>query len=186
MTRSLIRRLSRALDPMGPLGLSVGALLLTTIEMLATPTETALAAQPTTRRSAAEWFQRGRQRHAQGNLPGAFSAYTWALRLDAAYVPAYCYRADVCYALGDLRGALADYTAALQRDPRSLPAYANRGGTREALGDLPGALLDYTQALALDPSFRPGYLRRGHLRRLLGDLDGAAEDFAAAQQLAQS
>ena len=81
---------------------------------------------------AVDFYNRGLDRHAQGDLDGALADYDEAIRRDKAgkLHDAYNNRANIRLAKGDVAGAMADYDKVVQMRPRDFLGYYNRGVAR--------------------------------------------------------
>jgi Flp pilus assembly protein TadD len=131
----------------------------------------------------ADYYNRGIDRQAKGDLDGAIADYTKAIEIDPRSAHAYNSRGNLRDAKGDHDGAIADFTKAIEIDPRDADAYNNRGGARKAKGDLDGAIADYTKYIELEPRDADGYNNRGGARKAKGDLDGAIADCTKAIEI---
>lgn len=99
---------------------------------------------------------RGVERKRAGDLDGALSDYTEAIRLNPTDPFAYNNRANARRDKGDLPGAIADYTEALRVDPGYTGGYVNRGLLHERLSAWAAARADYTEAITRPPKYANG------------------------------
>jgi tetratricopeptide (TPR) repeat protein len=110
------------------------------------------------------YLNRGTVRQYEGDLVGAFSDYTEAVRRNPEYFHAWYSRATERLTLGDDAGAIADYTATLKIDPWYVEALNNRGLARQRTNDLEGAVADFEEALRLAaPNWPPRSMIEGNL-----------------------
>lgn len=146
-----------------------------------------LAAQnsqtPKSPKTAADFYNRGLEKHNAGDLDGAIADYSEALKRDPNDADSWNNRANAKNAKGDRESALPDYARAIELDPANHTYYLNRAGVRRFLDDLDGAMSDFNRVLELFPKYAPGYNNRGVVKRQRGDLDGAFADFNRAIQL---
>ncbi len=133
--------------------------------------------------TAEEFFQRGRERHAQGLLEEAIADWTEAILLNPNFALAYSKRGNAKRNLGDKGGAILDYDKAIELDPNDAWAYGNRGNVKRNLGDKRGAILDFDKAIELDPNDAAAYSNRGNAKSDLGDKRGAILDYDKAIKL---
>lgn len=115
---------------------------------LPTPTNTPWAVP------ARAYYQEGLTRQNLGDLDGAITSFSAALRLRPGMGTAYVSRGGVYLALGEHRQALADAEAALALDPSDASAVMLRAETLRLMGSARSALAAFDEALALDPSLR--------------------------------
>lgn len=126
-------------------------------------------------------LQRGEIRRKQGDLDGAITDYTEALRLNPTSV-AHCNRGNLLLEKGDLDGAIADYTEAIRLNPTDKWPYNRRGFARLVQSDFDGAIADITEVIRLDPEDAMAYQNRAIARQNKGDLDGAVADYNEARR----
>jgi serine/threonine-protein kinase len=125
----------------------------------------------------------GVQKEGEGDLAGAFLAYSRALELDPRCVPALANRAGVRVDQGDWQGAVDDATHALEIDPRSAVALGNRGAARGLAREWARSLEDLDRAIELAPRFEQTYENRATVRARVGDQKGALADGETAVAL---
>ena len=95
---------------------------------------TASGSPAQTSRSAADYFKRASELHAQRNFSAAIADYDIAITFDPRWALAYLGRGNSKYAKGDLDEAIADYDKGIQINPRYAEAYSDRGQARVAKG----------------------------------------------------
>jgi tetratricopeptide (TPR) repeat protein len=138
-----------------------------------------VAAQPEPTReelSAETLFIRAFEKLENGDLDGAITDYSEAIRLNPDFADGYLNRGAARSEKNDLIGAIEDFDKALGLRPDA-DVYYNRGAVRGLLGDLNGAIADYDEAIQLQPDDDKARNNRGVARGQLGDLEGAIEDF---------
>jgi len=97
------------------------------------------------------FFNRGIARDKQGDLEGAITNYTEAIRLNPNDATTYNIRGNAYYKQEDLEGAITDYTEAIRLNPNNATAYNKRGNAHYKQEDLEGAIADYKEVLRVDP-----------------------------------
>jgi len=122
----------------------------------------------------------GNAYYAASSYARAVTAYTCALDLDPAYVPAFVERGYAFAAQFDFERALADYNRALELDEIYVQAYNNRGLMYTYQGNFGLAIGDFTLAVTLDPTYAEGYHNRGVVHAIEGNFDLAIADFEQA------
>ena len=100
---------------------------------------------------APAYSNRGKAKHAKGDLDGAIADFNRALELDPRHASVYYNRGIAKGRMGDLDGAITDFNHAIELDRRFTTAYTNRGIAKRIKGDIEGAIADLTRALELDP-----------------------------------
>lgn len=135
--------------------------------------------------NAGELLNQGLKKSNAGDLQGALTDYTQAIRLNPRYSLAYYNRAITYYDLGNKNAALADYSKAIQINQNwgkggLVDAYINRGQLRDNLGDYKGAIVDYSQAIRLNPQDSEAYYNRGIVYHNLGNKKAAVSDYTKA------
>ena len=104
-------------------------------------------------------LNRGRAKHATGDLAGAITDLTEAIALeidDPIFAPLY--RGRVKLDAGDPKGAIEDFTIALNAFPGLTNAYRHRADVQALLGDHQGALDDRQRYQQLGGHDLPAYL----------------------------
>lgn len=123
-----------------------------------------------------------------GDIEGAISDFTAAIKAQPKFSMAYYHRGRAHEQQQDLKAAIADYTQAIQINANwgglELPAaYVSRGNARDDDNDSKGALTDYGQALKLDPNYGLAYENRGITYMRLNDKTKALQNLRRAVQL---
>ena len=130
--------------------------------------------------TAKEYFERGVMKFQKGDLNGAWSDFTDAVKRDSRYAQAYNARGNVHLVKGNLDEAIAEYTQAIRVDPNYSNGYANRGNARLQKEDLDGAIADYTQAISMEPKDASVYNNRGMAYQFKGEIQKAIQDYHSA------
>ena len=120
---------------------------------------------------------------ARGDLDGAITAYTQAIRLDPRSTAAYLGWGVARYGKGQFAQAIADATEAIRIDPRYAPAYRNRGRDHAAAGAWLKAIADFTEAIRLEPDDARAYCDRATVLNRLGRHAQAIADATEAIRL---
>lgn len=98
-----------------------------------------------------------------GDKRKAIDFYTYALRANRDYGPAYNNRGTIYFDLRQLDLAMADYNEAIRVDPQNAWTWANRGVLFTYFRNRKQAISDLNRALDIDPNFA---YARDNLRRL--------------------
>ncbi len=121
--------------------------------------------------SAEAYHERGVERQRAGDLDGAQRYFSWAIRRDPAFAPAYVSRGSVYLAQGELDQALQDADAALEIE-QTARAYLLRGEILREMERYAEALRAFDRALARDPGLRDQTFRsRWEAARAVEDED---------------
>ncbi|HEU4596777.1 MAG TPA: tetratricopeptide repeat protein [Pyrinomonadaceae bacterium] len=107
-----------------------------------------------TPRTPEDFYNRGLDRQAQGDLDGALADFDKAIELNAADALAHVNRGLLRRERGEAEGALKDFTQAVLIDPRAATAYANRGVIYLQRGQDKLAEKDFAEAVRLDPALK--------------------------------
>ena len=129
------------------------------------------------------WNNRGNLKYKAGNLQGALTDYTEAMKIQAGHPEAYMNRGTVKHDMGDFQGAMADYNQALQIDPNNAKVLYGRGGTYLSLGKFAQAVKDYDKAISLSPNYAAAYSNRGNAHMNMQQLKEAIDDYNKAISL---
>lgn len=95
---------------------------------------------------------RGYQQQMQGDLDGALSNYTEALRLNPSMASIYNNRGNIYRDKGDYDRAIDDYDQAIKLGFNEADPYASRGWIYQQKGDVVRARDDFEMALGLNPA----------------------------------
>ncbi len=148
--------------------------------------------------SAEDYVDTGLVAAEHGDIPGALSAFSKAIRFDPKCVDAYVKRGQIYQSIEQYEDALADYRQVLQLDPRHPQANAIREfvenadkpdwrayleGTNMAdQGNYSRAIDHYNEAIKLNGKVAlyyvgraKAYQERGNLNATLSDLDKAVK-----------
>jgi tetratricopeptide (TPR) repeat protein len=138
------------------------------------------AAQPMT---AQDYFLRGYERGAKGNLDAAIADYTEALRLEPRFVSACNNRGVIYSKQGNFRAAIADFDQSIHLKGDDAEVWFDRGNAKYQLKNLNGAIADYTSAIRLNADYAGAYHNRAAAKESLLDYKGAVADYEAALRL---
>jgi tetratricopeptide (TPR) repeat protein len=108
---------------------------------------------------ADDFFSRGMQRWAKGDLQGAHSDFTRAIEIDPKHWHAYFRRALGLSAMKPEQ-ALDDFGKAIELNPAHYNAYVSRSTLLRGRGDYRGAKADLDAAIALEPGNPAAYSNR--------------------------
>lgn len=97
-------------------------------------------------------YDRGVTLRMEGDLDGAFAAFSDAIDANDEFALAYNDRGEIYRLRNELDLALADFDRALEFDDELPFAYTNRAEMRLLLGDAQGAVADATRAIELGPA----------------------------------
>ena len=134
-------------------------------------------------KQAERYYESGLKKQDEGDLDGAITDYTRAIKVNPQYTEAYNNRGTIKRSKGDVDGAIADYDHAIEVDPEHTKSWNNRGAAKEKKGDLDGAIADFTRAIELDSQYAHAYYNRGNVKEAKGDHDGAITDYDRAIEL---
>lgn len=98
-----------------------------------------------------------------GDQRNAINFYSYALRSNPDYSPAYNNRGSIYFDLGQKDLAMADYNDAIRCDPQNAWAWANRGILFSHFRNRKQAISDLNRALDIDPNLQHA---RENLRKL--------------------
>ena len=119
----------------------------------------------------------------QGDLQGAITDYSTAIKLAPGWEWPYMERGLLYDKTGDLQDALSDLNNALRIDPKRADGHNNRGWVYYELGNRSAAMLDYNTAIKYDPALTGAYNNRGWAYYEAGDMTRASADFNKAISL---
>ena len=140
-------------------------------------------AEASPQEKALDAYDLGQERQEQGNLAGAFEAYTFAIQLDPQMAEAYSYRAYVYYRYNQFDSAISDFKRAIDLDPDLASAYYHRGLIMASQKLVNDGILAFTRAIQLDPTLEEAYYNRARLYYGLEDFDAVIGDLSAAIEL---
>lgn len=133
--------------------------------------------------TAEDYFERGNQHYAHGNITRAIDYYNQAINSDPNYSLVYSNRGFAYNRLGEKNLAIDDYNKAIQLNPNERHAYNNRGYCYANQGLVTLAFADYDKAIALSPDFSSAYSNRGNSHYYLGEIALALADYDRVLQL---
>src|SRR5262249_19050397 len=118
--------------------------LLCFVLFVLTLTVSTAQAQPN---SAIAYFNRGNDKVAKKDFPGAVEDYSAAIAFDPNFAAAYLSRGNTEFEQGNIGAAMTDYNRTITLNPRLAEAYVGRSAARFLQGDVDGALADSNQAI---------------------------------------
>lgn len=118
-----------------------------------------------------------------GDLDGAITDLTEAIRLDPDFADAYFQRGLLYVEMLDHDGVIADFSEVIHRDPQNALAYFYRGNAYNELDNYDDAIDDFDATLALNPNHTTAYHSRGLAHWGRRDLDAAIRDYSATIRL---
>src|SRR5262245_32801446 len=127
-----------------------------------------------------ELAARARQRQGSGDLDGAMSDVTEALRQDPRHAEAFHVRAHIRRDRGQFWRSIWDFKRSARRAPQDYRNFYCRAVARRLRRDWKGALSDLETALRMCPSSALALCYRGLMRLELGRLDQAIADYDQA------
>ena len=153
--------------------------------------------QPTPEKLTAEdYFNRGVEKQEHGDLDGAFTDYTEAIRLDPQFAAAYHNRGKAWHDKGDFDKALEDYDEAIRLNSGLGAAYCSRAEIWKHIrpSQFPWmlqprvyafdkAIADYSAAIELSPEYPDIISRRGFVYLTMSKHTFAYDDFQTALKL---
>jgi tetratricopeptide (TPR) repeat protein len=126
--------------------------------------------------TTSDWFERGHNAGANGQLQEALIFYSKVLGLDSNYVEAYNNRGVTKFLLKDNAGAIADFDKAITLKPSFAEVYYNRGLAKSELQDYAGATVDFDRAINLKSKYLLAYFNRGLAKSNSHEYRGAIAD----------
>lgn len=132
-----------------------------------------------------EYFNRGYEKHLQGDLKNAIKDYSRAIEKNPRFAMAYQMRGAAWQGMKSFDKAISDFSMVIAfGEPHFLAVgYFNRGIAKNMAGDFPGAIPDFSAALNLDAKMSTAYFHRGIAKGKTGDTFGRIEDFREAARL---
>lgn len=126
------------------------------------------------------YAERGSLRMKTGNLAGALSDYSEAIRLDPTEVDYWLNRGIVKEQSNDVKGALADYKRVLELKPDYEKGWLNHGNASVKLNRLSDAIEDYTVAITYYPEYGLAFYNRALTYHRMGKKELACKDLTIA------
>jgi tetratricopeptide (TPR) repeat protein len=136
-----------------------------------------------TSQTAADHWNRGRERYERGDIDGSLADFNKAIELDPRFAAAYAARAAARRRKGDLDAALADCLRVVELGPEDPVAYNICGNVRADRGEFDEAVALFTKSVELAPDSATDYYNRGRAYKSLGEYRQAVEDYGAAIRL---
>ena len=134
-----------------------------------------------------DYFDRGYEKHLQGDLKAAIKDYTKAIEKNPGFAMAYQMRGEVWQRMKVFDKAINDFSMVIScGEPHFLAVgYYNRGVAKNMAGDFSGAISDFSAALNLDGKMAAAFFHRGIAKGRTGDAFGRIEDLRAAARLGE-
>ncbi|MBN1278978.1 MAG: hypothetical protein JW989_04285 [Chlorobiaceae bacterium] len=132
-----------------------------------------------------DYFNRGYERHLQGDLRTAVKEYSRAIDNNPRFAMAYQMRGAAWQGMKQFDKAIRDYSMVILFGESHFQAvgYYNRGIVKNMSGDFIGAIPDFTQAVTLDRKMAAAFFHRGIAKNRTGDSFGRIQDFREAARL---
>jgi len=132
-----------------------------------------------------EYFNRGYEKHLQGDLKNAIKDYSRAIEINPRFAMAYQMRGAAWQRMEAFDKAISDFSMVIScGEPHFMAVgYYNRGIAKNMSGDFLGAIPDFSAALNLDGKMATAYFHRGIAKSRTGDTFGRIEDFREAARL---
>src|SRR5215813_6416330 len=92
--------------------------------------------------SAIAYFNRGNDKFARKNYPGALEDFDAAIAFDPNFAAAYLNRGNAEFAQGNINAAIKDFDRAIEINPQLAEAYVMRSATRFFQSDFDVLLAD--------------------------------------------
>lgn len=134
--------------------------------------------------TAADYYEHGKKEIIAGNIDGAISDLTTAIKTDENMVDAYILRGETYMQIGDYRNAMDDFNTAVSLDAENSIAYYDRSLLNTRLEDFESAMNDINNALATYAAkpnnilqLRDLYAKRGQLNLWTKNWEGAVADY---------
>jgi len=128
-------------------------------------------------------INRGHAKYHLGDLKGAITDYSKALKISPKDASALYNRGVAKYDMGNPKGAITDYSKALKINPKYADVLYNRGNAKYDMGNPKGAITDFSRVLKINPKDVDALYNRGLAREMLGNWKGAKADFEACRKL---
>jgi tetratricopeptide (TPR) repeat protein len=133
--------------------------------------------------SADDWYHRGIEFEATGDLAQAARAYRTALFIGAPTAAMAFNLGNALYALGQVSGAAERFRHAVELDHDFLEAWNNLGNALCDLGDSADAIEAFRRALALGPNYADSHYNIAEALSDIGQIDEACEHWRAYLRL---
>jgi len=130
-----------------------------------------------------DWFEKGCNLQEEGNLIGAYDAYSKAINLRPEDSNIYVKRGVVCVKMENYYNAIRDLKRAISLNPDCMEAFVQRGSVYLKQQNFDYAINDCNYALSLDPNIEEAYFVRGIAFREKGLSDKAKNDFKKSCEL---
>jgi len=130
-----------------------------------------------------DWSERGCNLHEEGNLIGAYEAFSEAINLRPEDSNIYVKRGAVCVKMENYDNAIRDLKRAISLNPDCIEAFVERGSVYLKQQNFDYAINDCNYVLYLDPNIEAAYYVRGIAFREKGLSDKAKNDFKKSCEL---
>ncbi|WP_292003203.1 hypothetical protein [Chlorobium sp.] len=132
-----------------------------------------------------DYFDRGYEKHLQGDLKAAIKDYSKAIEKNPGFAMAYQMRGAAWQRMKVFEKAINDFSMVIAFGEPYFQAvgYYNRGIAKNMSGDFFGAIADFSGTIALDRKMAAAYFHRGIAKSRTGDNFGRIEDFREAARL---
>ncbi len=132
------------------------------------------------RRELAQFLtETGKKQMESGDTEGAYSKFTYAIKLDSSYPPPYFYRGEIEAQRENYHSAAGDFSAAAnlydKPEDKSRALY-HQAWSKRMLGEFNEALDIIDRAVKLNEKCADCYYYRGRIKADIGDYSGAIDD----------
>lgn len=122
------------------------------------------------------WGNRGQFKRDNGDIQGALSDYSQAIKMNPNKAPLYNSRGRTYFESNQTDLAIQDYSKGIELDPEMAELYVNRGAAYAKSGNYNQALIDLNKGEELDPEFNNTYLNRSLVYTVTEQYAKAIED----------
>ena len=128
-------------------------------------------------------FQSAKKKYQNGDVAGATSDYSQAIKLNPNFEEAFYERGRIYNEQKKYLDAINDFTKVVTINPKHHRAYYLRGYTKFLTGNYRDAVSDLNFSIELYSNSALAFWYRAEAKMKLGDLTGACDDWDAAYRL---